>query len=52
MNIKNKVTQWFACHKYQIIMVVLVMGLFLLVSCSSQSAPPVAPSGPIGGGCG
>lgn len=48
MNIK----QWVSCHKYQIMMVVLMMGLFLLASCSTQSAPPVAPAGPIGGGCG
>jgi|GEM_PF-5920913 len=48
MNIK----QWIISHKYQIMMAVLVMGLFLLVSCSTQSAPPTAPTGPIGGGCG
>ncbi len=47
-----EIKQWIGCHKYQIMMVVLVMGLFLLVSCSTQSAPPVAPAGPIGGGCG
>jgi len=52
MGIKQNIMQWFVSHKYQIIMVVLVMGLFLLASCTTQSAPPVAPSGPIGGGCG
>jgi hypothetical protein len=46
------IKQWVISHKYQILMIVLVAGLFVLASCSTQSAPPVAPVGPIGGGCG
>ncbi len=49
MNIKN----WISTHRYQILMFMLVFAMMFVVSCTTgQATAPVAPSGPIGGGCG
>ncbi|MBI2668642.1 hypothetical protein HYX14_02255 [Candidatus Woesearchaeota archaeon] len=44
---------WIITHKYQILMVVLMLAVLVIAGCGTTggySAPP--PSGPIGGGCG
>ncbi|MEK6845464.1 MAG: hypothetical protein AABY26_01790 [Nanoarchaeota archaeon] len=42
---------WVLSRKYQIMAMLLLLALFVLVSCTTPGSAP-APSGPIGGGCG
>jgi hypothetical protein len=49
MEIKN----WISTHRYQILMSVIIFAMIFLIGCTTgQATAPVAPSGPIGGGCG